>query len=245
MSFLYSYLSAPFNRCKRTAEVTPTIAYEQKSVMDNVGTFSTFVLSVEHIYVTMEKYDEDTQRSVVSYPHIELLDELTKIVQDICNRLDEEVTLYDVLNRLTHEDKSHLKRMIVVYRNANNELVEVPYSFSHLHDSFPCDDIFCLLMAKESEQAKCVRLVYEETNDEGEVEMKDKDITNTLRYMTHNDMMGGFNNFRPHAWSFLTDLTEDPYALLRVDYEHETKYIRLHDMTNKGLIKLSVNNGPQ
>ena len=56
--------------------------------------------------------------------------------------------------------------------------------------------------------------------------------------MTHNDMLGGFYQFRPHAWAFLGDLHSDPEALLYLEYPKVTKYLKIHNMTEDGLQNL-------
>ena len=71
-------------------------------------------------------------------------------------------------------------------------------------------------------------------------EMKDMDQTTDLRNMTHNEMLGGYDHFRPQAWHFLTELTSDPEAILFLQYSDRNKYIKVHNMTKEGLLDLDT-----
>lgn len=244
MSSIYSYLSAPFQHCKRKKELK-SISFDPITPLPLSLRQFTFCIGVESVTATLEKYNDETDSFVTLPASRELLEKLLDLIKNLCNSsfsLNGNYSLEDVRAKLDHADSNYMKSMVVAYKNASDTVVEIPYNFSDPQESFPCEREFDMILTKEVQKPSRVTLVHEENNV-----MKQTDLTKSLRNMTCGYMKCGFNLFRPHAWQFLTELSDDASAILLLHYKDpdeknkiQRMYIPIHDMTVDGLRELTI-----
>lgn len=113
------------------------------------------------------------------------------------------------------DDASHL---IVTFCNFSGDQFSVPYALSHREDAFPCEDTRLVTDCALDELPRTLIMIHRPHPQGPPVE---ENLTAKMIHLCWKHFHPGFYRHRPYAWSWLTELSDDPEAVLQAKYEHD------------------------
>jgi hypothetical protein len=172
----------------------------------------------EQVFLDLEAtqniyFDITSLKAKLNTTHIELRDISQHVKQTYENYCKTEKSivckLSTVLNGLDiPEDATHL---VLSFLNYHGDKFYIPFSLNHPDDFFPFENPeFIVSGLHEEELPESILLMTKNENQD----IITKNVTEYLLYFSRDMFSAGFSMFRPYAWTWLSELSEDPDAIL-------------------------------
>lgn len=141
--------------------------------------------------------------------------------------------LHDVLHNIRiPEDASHL---MVTFCNFAGDQFSVPFALDHPEDPFPIADTRLITDCQLDELPQTLHLLHRPDRHGPLVE---ENLTDKMIHFCWKYFHPGFYEHRPYAWTWLSELSDDPDAVLHAKYDHD-RFADLQ-LSNAELIVYSV-----
>jgi hypothetical protein len=153
-------------------------------------------------------------------------DHVRQRYQDFCQK---EKTLVCSLNYVLEgldlpDDATHLVVSFVTY---HGDQFCVPYCLNHGEDPFPFEDPEFVVSALHDEELPEFIFLHCK-NEKGK--LVQIDVTDQLLYFSRDVFSAGFSHFRPYCWTWLSELSSDPEAIL-VTQRHDEDSVKYTSLT--------------
>lgn len=124
--------------------------------------------------------------------------------------------LQDVLEGVAlPNDASHL---IVTFCNFAGDQFSVPFALDHPDDPFPFEDTGLITDCQLDELPQTLVLLH---RSDGQGPVREEHLTQKMIHFCWKYFRPGFFHHRPYAWTWLSELSEDPEAVLQAKYDHD------------------------
>lgn len=122
--------------------------------------------------------------------------------------------LQDVIAGVTlPTDASH---MIATFCNFAGDQFSVPFALDHPNDPFPFEDTSLITDCQLDDLPQTLVLIHQ---IDGQGPVMEENLTQKMIHFCWKYFQPGFFHHRPYAWTWLSELSEDPEAILQAKYD--------------------------
>ena len=110
-------------------------------------------------------------------------------------------------------DASH---MIATFCNFAGDQFSVPFALDHPNDPFPFEDTSLITDCQLDDLPQTLVLIHQ---IDGQGPVMEENLTQKMIHFCWKYFQPGFFRHRPYAWTWLSELSEDPEAILQAKYD--------------------------